>query len=111
MASIKPSVCSATDTALPPGVFITSTPAAVAALHIDIVHAHAGPADHAQLGGLGQNVFVHFYGAAHQQRVRVGQVFRVTFGVRHDDVPAGLRFQQFDARRSERFSDKNFHDE
>src|SRR5581483_3973365 len=31
MHSINPSVCSATETALPPGVFITSTPAAVAA--------------------------------------------------------------------------------
>ena len=52
MASISARVCSATEMALPPGVFITSTPAAGGGFQIDVIDAHAGAADHAQLGRL-----------------------------------------------------------
>ena len=37
------------ETVLPPGVFITTTPALRGRLDIHIIHAHAGPAHHPQL--------------------------------------------------------------
>ena len=72
IASISASVCSATETAFPPGVFITSTPASVAAFRSTLSTPTPAAADHSQLGGLGQHLAGDFDSAANQQRFRFG---------------------------------------
>ena len=92
MASISARVCSATETALPPGVFITSTPACGGGVQVHVVHAHAGAADHAQFGRLFENRRSDLDGAADQQGVGFGKMLGVFLGIGDDDVPAGLDF-------------------
>ena len=109
MASIRASVCSATEMALPPGVFITSTPACGGGVEIDVVHADTGAPDDAQLGRLLQDGLVHLHGAAHQQRVGLGQVLGVFLRIGNDYVPAGLRLKQLDPGRREGLGDQDVH--
>ena len=94
MASIIPSVCSATATALAPGVFITAMPFVRRGLEIDVVHAHAGSPDHAQLLRVLQKLGVRLHRRTHYQRIRSLQMLR-QFAVqliRSEDRPA--RFLQ-----------------
>ena len=105
------SVCSATETALPPGVFITRTPAGVAAGKIHVVHAHSGAADDAQFRSFRQNVARHLYGAANDQRIgdRPGAA-RIPSGFETTTFPAWLRAEGVLFRRRQRLSDQYLHD-
>ena len=109
MASIRPSVCSATATALSPGMFMTKMPAAGGGVEVDEIGSHAGEGDDAEflrgldLGG------GDFGGARGQQDFGVGQMLRVFGGAGGDDFPAGLRSQKVDARCTQRFRDYDFH--
>ena len=47
---------------------------------IDVVHAHAGAPDHAQLGRMLHQRIVHLHRAAHHQRVGIGQRRRQSLG-------------------------------
>ena len=105
MASIRPSVCSATETALPPGVFITRTPAAVAALRSTLSTPTPARPITFSLGALRSTSSIHLYGAPHQQRVGIGQVLRVFFRVGDYNVPTRLRIEQFNSGCGQRFSD------
>ena len=73
-ANISASVCSAAATALPPGALTTTMPRAVAARHVDGVHAGAGPPDDAQLRRTGEQVGVDARLAANDQRLGLGQL-------------------------------------
>ena len=102
IASMSARVCSATEMALPPGVFITRTPAAVAASRSTLSTPTPARPMTRSLGAFCEHRLVHLDGAAHQQRVGLGQVLRVFLGIGNDGVPAGLRLKQLDPGRSER---------
>ena len=90
IASIRASVCSATEMALPPGRVHHQHAGRGGGVQIHIVHAHAGAADHAQLGRFLQHFLVDLHGAAHHQRVGIAQVRAVFLGIRDDDIPVRL---------------------
>ena len=93
--SIRASVCSATDTALPPGVFITSTPAAVAAGSSTLsTPTPARPITRSLGAAASKRRGVHPDRAPHNQRVGVRKVRVVFFRIRNDDFPAGLLLQR-----------------
>ncbi len=108
MDSISASVCSATETALPPGVFITSTPAAVAAADRRY-RRRPRAADDAQFRRFRQHLGVHLHGAADHQRVASARCFDVLLGIGNDNVPIRCALEQFDASRSHRLSNQNVH--
>ena len=72
--SMSAMVCSATETALPPGVFITSTPAAVAASRSTLSTPTPARPMTRSLGAFSSTAGVHLHGAADEQRVRFRQV-------------------------------------
>ena len=70
-AIISEMACSAVVMELPKGVFITMMPLAVAALHVDVVDADAGAADHLQVGRGGDDLLGGLGGGAHGEAVVV----------------------------------------
>lgn len=78
-------------------------------VEIHVIHADTGAPDDAQLRRLLEHIGVHLHGAAHNQRLAVGQMFRILLGIRNDDVPAFLRLEQFNAGLSHGLSDQNVH--
>ena len=62
---------------------------------VDVVHAHAGAADDAQLRRVLEQGGIHLDGGAHDERVGVGQLFGQALDfVRGDALPAGLLFEE-----------------
>ena len=109
MASIRPSVCSATATALSPGMFITRTPAAVAASRS--TKSVPTPAK-AMTRSFFADVDLRrrdFREARCDQDFRVGQMLRVLGGAGRNDLPAGLSFQDVDSRCTQRLCDYDLH--
>ena len=64
--------CSAAERMLEVGAFTTMTPRAVAAGHVDVVEADAGPADHHEVGPGGQDLGGHLGGRADDEGVGPG---------------------------------------
>ena len=69
MASIIPSVCSATATALAPGRIHHRDAFMRGRFQIDVVHAHARAPDHPQLLRVLQQLGIRLHGRAHDQRI------------------------------------------
>ena len=92
MASIMARVCSATATALAPGVFITAMPFARGCVEVDVVDADAGASNHAQLLGMFQQRGVRLHRGAHDQGIGRFEVFGelAVELISGEDGPAGL---------------------
>jgi hypothetical protein len=84
---------------LPPGVFITSTPAAV----------DARAPDHAQLRRLLQNVRRHLDRTANDQSLGLPEMFRKFLRIGSDHLPAFLRLEDVDTCLSHPLGDQYGH--
>ena len=85
--------------------------AASSGFQINVVHAHAGAADHPQLGGVRKQIGIHIHRRTHQQGIGIahllGQI-AVDLLSRHH-LPLLLFAKQVDGRRRGFFCDNNFH--
>ena len=93
MHSINPSVCSATDTALPPGVFITSTPAAVAAGRSTLSTPTPARPITFSLGAFASTSAFTFTALRTSSASASRQVLRVFLRIGNHDIPTRLRLQ------------------
>ena len=107
--SISATVCSATETALPPGVFITSTPAAVAEGRSTLSTPTPARPITRRFGAAASTCFIHRNGAAHDQRVGAGQVLRIFFRIGNNDFPSRLLLQQLHCCGSQRLGNQDSH--
>ena len=69
---MRPTVSSATATALAPGVFMTTMPLTGGDVGVDVVDAYSGAADDAELGGGFEEFGVGLNGGADDEGVGVG---------------------------------------
>ena len=78
---------------------------------VDVVHAHPGATDHAQLGRMLHQRVVHLYGTAHHQRVGIGKGRRQTIRqlVVRQDFPSRLGRKHRQRRRRNLLRQNDFH--
>ncbi len=107
--SINARVCSATETALPPGVFITSTPASVAAGRSTLSTPTPARPITLNLGAAANTSLSTLTALRTTKRFAVVQVLLVSLGIGDHHFPVFLRTQKFHSRGRERLSNNDLH--
>ena len=89
------------------GALTTMTPGPGGRLDVDVVQADTGPGDHPEPGRVGQGLGIDLGGAAHDERVGVGQRGEQCGAVRAVHVPdVEVGFEQGDGGRRQFLSDE-----
>ena len=102
-------VCSATETALPPGVFMTMTPAAVAAFRSTLSTPTPARPMTRRRGAFSSTSFVTLTALRTSSASASGRQFRYSFGLETTTFPTRLCPQQIEAGRRHGFGNQNVH--
>ena len=109
IASISASVCSATEMALPPGVFITSTPASVAASRSTLSTPTPARPITRSFGAFSSTALVTCTALRTSSASASARCCAYSLGFETMTFQPGLRLEQLDPGGGERLSDQNVH--
>jgi hypothetical protein len=78
-------------------------------IQINVIHADARAADHAQPGRFLQQFASDLHRAPYHQRIAIGDMLQIFLGTGNNYIPAGLGAEQLDSGSSYRLSDQDIH--